>query len=152
MINFKIEGLKELEEVLVKIGDEFGGSDKVVSKVLKPAVREAIKPIHAMAVSMAPYDETNYTQTHLKTSIKMAVRQTNQRDHRSAFVNKNAVVSGLVYAKTDERRLAMEFGTATVAAKPFLRPALESNAARAVQIFSTYLAYKIPQVFKSKKV
>jgi HK97 gp10 family phage protein len=152
MINFKIEGLKELEEVLVKIGDEFGGSDKVVSKVLKPAVREALKPVHAMAVSLAPYDEKNYTKNHLKTSIKIAVRQTNARDYRSAFVNKNSVVTGLVYAKTDERRLAMEFGTAKVAAKPFLRPALDANAARAVQIFGTYLAYKIPQVFKSKKV
>ena len=152
MINFKIEGLKELEAVLVEMGNEFGGSDKAVSKVLKPAVREAIKPMHAMAVSLAPYDEKNYTQKHLKASIKMAVRQTNARDKRSYFVGKNAVVSGIVYAKTDERRLAMEFGTANVAAKPFLRPALDSTAARAVQIFSTYLAYKIPQVFKSKRI
>lgn len=152
MINFKIEGLKELEAVLVEMGNEFGGSDKAVSKVLRPAVREAIKPMHAMAVSLAPYDEKNYKQNHLKQSIKMAVRQTNAKDRQSAFVGKNAVVSGLVYAKSDKRRLAMEFGTANVAARPFLRPALDSTAARVIQIFGTYLAYKIPQVFKSKRI
>jgi len=56
-----------------------------------------------------------------------------------------------VSARTDKRGISQEFGNKAVAPQPYLRPALESQAMKVVDILGTFLAYKLQQ-YKSKKV
>lgn len=149
--SWQVDGLKELEDMLVDMGNEFGGVEKATKKVLIPAVRESMRVAADKVRQTAPYDEQNTSDHHMRDTVKIFARVRNKRDERSSFVDEDTVVTGIVSVTTDKRRLAMEFGTAKVAARPFLQPALVSTAQTMVKIFGSYLAYKIPQVFKSKK-
>jgi hypothetical protein len=46
--------------------------------------------------------------------------------------------------------MSQEFGNNVVAAQPYLRPALESQASRVINILGSFLTYKLQQ-YKSKK-
>ena len=52
---FEVEGLKETLEAFTQLQNEIGDKD-AKSKVLIPAVRDAMKPVLAMAKAMAPKD------------------------------------------------------------------------------------------------
>lgn len=54
----KAEGFKELETVLVQMGEELG-YDAPARRVLLPAMRSAMEPVLSRARQLAPYDESN---------------------------------------------------------------------------------------------
>lgn len=149
-LKVKTEGFKELEAVLIEMGEDLCYG-KTASKVLLPAIRNAMQPVLQTAKQLAPYDEKNTTTPHLRDSLKLTARVPNSRDQRSIYVNKDDIAIGIVSVRTDKRGISQEFGNAnTKSPQPYLRPALESTAGRVVQILGAFLTYKLQQ-YKSKK-
>lgn len=151
-VKWKFEGALELKEVLRELSDDFGTKD--AKTILRRGVREAMKPALYQAKLLAPADSGG-----LRASLRIETRKPNKKDMRSKYVSPNDVVIGTittapgpVLARTkfhnlhnttskikqvgiesDARAIAMEFGTAKVAARPFLRPALESQSQSMVE-------------------
>lgn len=149
--NFEITGLQDTLQVFEDLANEIGDR-KATSKVLIPAVREAMKPVLAASKILAPKD-TN----RLVESLVIRAKRPSAKDKKSNYVkNTDAVIATVstrpiakkhkkeyqtVKSKVskkeffeskgyfyDARAVAMEFGTKSVAPKPYLRPALESQA------------------------
>ena len=150
IISATFDGFKELEAVLVEMGDDLCYG-KTANKVLLPAIRTAMQPVLQTARQLAPYDESNTTTPHLRHTLKLNARVPNARDQRSIYSEPNDIAIGIVSARTDKRGISQEFGNKAVAPQPYLRPALESQATRVINILGTFLTYKIQQ-YKSKKV
>ena len=144
------EGFSELHDVLMEMANDIGYK-KTARRVLVPAVKSAMQPVLAMSKTLAPYDETNTTTPHLRDTIKLYARVPTDRDMRSMYSDKDDAVIGVVSTRTDKRGISQEFGNEVTAPQPYLRPALESQADRVIQILGTFLTYKLQQ-YKSKKV
>jgi hypothetical protein len=150
IISAKFQGFKELEAVLIEMGEDLCYG-KTASKILLPAIRTAMQPVLQTARQLAPYDESNSTTPHLKDTIKLSARVPNARDQKSIYSEPGDIAIGIVSARTDKRGISQEFGNKAVAPQPYLRPALESQSSRVVDLLGTFLTYKIQQ-YKSKKV
>lgn len=149
-LTFKAEGFKELEEVLVQMGEDLCYG-KTASRVLIPAIKVAIQPVLQAARQLAPYDESNTTSTHLRDTLRVTVRTPKPKDLRSMYVDKDDIAIGIVSVKTDKRGISQEFGNAAVTAQPYLRPALQGQSQKVISLLGTFLAYKLNQ-YKSQKV
>lgn len=153
-VTIKLEGIGNVDKALKALEDEFG--DKLArSKVLIPAVREALKPVLIQAKANAPKDSGDLTR-----SLIVEARRPTSRDRRSKYVTKtDTVIAAVTTAsgkklakmgiKSDARAIAQEFGTANHPAQPYLRPALESNAQSTVTRLGEILARRIEQ-FRAK--
>jgi len=149
-VTIKLEGIGDVDKALKALENEFG--DKLArSKVLIPAVREALKPVLAQARANAPKDSGDLTK-----SLVIEARRPNSRDRRSTYITKTDTVIAAVTSasgkklakmgiKSDARAIAQEFGTANHPAQPYLRPALESNAQATVSKLGEILARRIDQ-------
>jgi len=147
-ISIKLEGIGEVDKALKALEMEFG--DKMAqSKVLVPAVREALKPVLAQAKANAPKDSGD-----LEKSLIIEARRPTRRDRRSKYVTQSDTVIAAVTTasgkklakmgiKSDARAIAQEFGTAHNPAQPYLRTALESNAQTTVNNLAGILARRI---------
>jgi HK97 gp10 family phage protein len=163
--NYQITGLKETLQIFQELENEIG--DKTArSKVLIPAVREAMKPVLARAKASTPVGETGL----LRKSLVIKARKPNRKDKKSLYVKQTDTVIAVVTTKPipaklkkqtkgmtrnekkafyaskgtiyDSRAMANEFGTAKMAAQPFLRSSLESQ----VGIVTT----KLGEILKQK--
>lgn len=153
-VTIKLEGIGDVDKALRALEDEFG--DKLArSKVLIPAVREALKPVLSQAKANAPKDSGDLTK-----SLIIEARRPNSRDRRSKYVTRtDTVIAAVTTAsgkklakmgiKSDARAIAQEFGTASHPAHPYLRPALEANAQATVTKLGEILARRIQQ-FRAK--
>ena len=153
--SMKLEGLAEVSNILQELENEIG--DKAArSKILVPAVREAMKPVLEAAKNMAPKDTGG-----LVRSLRIEARRPNKKDYRSKYVNQSDTViatvttaPGKVLAKkgikSDARAIAQEFGTAKMAAKPYMRPALEANYPSVVDSLKKILLRRIEKFRKIK--
>lgn len=147
-VSIKLEGIGEVDKALKALEAEFG--DKMArSKVLVPAVREALKPVLAQAKANAPVDTGD-----LVKSLIIEARRPTRRDRRSKYVTQtDTVIAAVTTAsgkklakmgiKSDARAIAQEFGTAHNPAQPYLRTALESNAQTTVNNLAGILARRI---------
>lgn len=147
-VSIKLEGIGEVDKALRALEIEFG--DKMAqSKVLVPAVREALKPVLAQAKANAPKDSGD-----LEKSLIIEARRPTRRDRRSKYVTQSDTVIAAVTTasgkklakmgiKSDARAIAQEFGTAHNPAQPYLRTALESNAQTTVNNLAGILARRI---------
>lgn len=146
---FKTEGFKELEEVLIEMGEDICYA-KTASKVLIPAIKSAMQPVLQTARQLAPYDEKNFTTPHLRDTLRLSARVPSSKDQRSIYSEPGDIAIGIVSVRTDKRGISQEFGNNDTKAQPYLRPALESQSNRVVNILGTFLTYKLQQ-YKSKK-
>ena len=146
----KFEGFKELEAVLIEMGEDFCYG-KTANKVLLPAIRAAMQPVLQSAKQLAPYDEKNSETPHLRDTLRLTAKVPSARDQSSKYSEPGDIAIGMVSVKTDKRGMSQEFGNNIVAAQPYLRPALESQASRVVNILGSFLTYKLQQ-YKSKQV
>jgi len=147
-VTIKLEGIGEVDKALKALEAEFG--DKMArSKVLVPAVREALKPVLLEAKANAPKDSGG-----LEKSLIIEARRPTRRDRRSKYVTQtDTVIAAVTTAsgkklakmgiKSDARAIAQEFGTANHPAQPYLRTALESNAQTTVTNLAGILARRI---------
>jgi HK97 gp10 family phage protein len=153
-ISIKLEGIGEVDKALKALEIEFG--DKLArSKVLIPAVREAMKDVLQQAKTLAPKDTGD-----LARSLIVEARRPTRKDKRSKYITEtDTVIAAVTTAsgkklakmgiKSDARAIAQEFGTAKIAAKPYLRPALENNAQGTINRLANILTRRIAQ-FKAK--
>ena len=173
-LKFKIEGLNETLSIFNDLAKEIGDKD-ATSKILVPAVREAMQPVLSKAIGDAPKDTGL-----LAKSLGIAARRPTNKDRKSMYITATDTVVAIVSSKVipkrlkdkfseahtdliakftntkkgskaresaykdvrrakrkfyeqhdiayDARIVAMEFGTAHNAAKPFLRNSLESQS------------------------
>lgn len=153
-ITIKLEGIGAVDQALKALEQEFG--DKMAqSKVLVPAVREAMKPVLSTAKQNSPKDTGD-----LARSLIIEARRPTRRDRRSKYITQtDTVIAAVTTAsgkklkkmgiKSDARAIAQEFGTAHNPAQPYLRPALESNAQNTVNRLADILARRITE-FRAK--
>jgi HK97 gp10 family phage protein len=191
--SFQITGMKETLEVFQLLENEIGDK-KARSKVLIPAVKEAMKPVLVMAKSTAPYDDsTNHLGVHLRDTLTIVGRKPTRNDKKSKYINQTDTVIAIVTSRPipkklktemwestkhlykgkgednkefnkarknfylskgsiyDGRAMFQEFGTARMSARPFMRPALESQAISVSTKLGEILKNKIEQ-YRSKNV
>lgn len=153
-VTIKLEGIGEVDKALKALEDEFG--DKLArSKVLVPAVREAMRPVLEQARANAPKDSGDLTR-----SLIVEARRPTRRDRRSKYITQtDTVIAAVTTAsgkklakmgiKSDARAIAQEFGTARHPAQPYLRTALEANAQSTVTRLAEILARRIA-TFRAK--
>ena len=154
-VSFKLEGIGSVHAAFEELANEIGDK-KATSKILVPAVREAMKPVLAKARANAPVDTGG-----LKRSLQVEARRPNRKDKRSKYIVSTDTVISLVttapgkkLAKmgiaSDARAIAQEFGTARNPAQPYLRTALESQSTSVVNDLAKILARRIDQYNKVK--
>lgn len=145
-VKVEIEGKQEFDELVAEIIRDFGEQD--AKRILQVAAKKSMQTVLASAKMRAPVDTGQ-----LQASLRLRAGKPSRRDKRSKYVSPTDTVIAQVSTATikqlqtlkfknqkntssnikqvggtsDARAIAMEFGTAKVAAKPFLRPALESN-------------------------
>lgn len=153
-VSIKLEGMGSVQAVFRELADEIGDK-KANSKILIPAVREAMKPVLAKARADAPVDTGG-----LKRSLQVEARRPNRKDKRSKYIaNTDTVISLVTTApgkklaklgiKSDARAIAQEFGTARNPAHPYLRSALESQSISVVNNLAGILARRIDKYKKA---
>ncbi|ECQ0311745.1 HK97 gp10 family phage protein [Salmonella enterica] len=123
MIRMEVQGLKELERQLMALGEKVG------TKVLRDAGREALKVVEEDMKQHAGYDETSTAQ-HMRDSIK--IRNSNRKSRGSTVVTLRVGPSKQHYMKA----LAQEFGTVKQVAEPFIRPALDYNVQTVLRVLA----------------
>jgi HK97 gp10 family phage protein len=173
-VTFSVEGKKEFDDLMEEIINDFGQKD--ARKVLQKAAYESMRPVLYDAKLRAPIDTGQ-----LAASLRLSAGKPTRKQKRSKYVEPNDVVVATVSTSTvkqlqklrfknrknekndilqvggqsDARAMAMEFGTAKVSARPFLRPALESNKEKVASSLGDNLRsalekYKAKQARKGK--
>lgn len=155
VVKIQFEGIQEFNDLLNEIRNDFDEKDS--KKILNAAVRLAMKPVLDKAKMLVPVDTGA-----LRASLRLEVRKPTRKDKRSKYVNDSDIVIGTVttapgsvLAKkkfinvktnkkqtgipSDARAIANEFGTATMAGKPYMRPALESSGQESLNSLSISL-------------
>lgn len=137
--DFKIEGGKELDAALRKLGID------LERKIAKSAVRAGATVIAKQAILNAPSDEGD-----LKKSIKVVTRSKRTGDAVASVVTRSG-------KKWSAKRMnawyasMVEFGTEKSAAQPFLRPALDVKGAEAIKAMSKKIQDRISKLSRGKK-
>lgn len=165
-VTFGWEGFEEFDELLDQITMEFGVKD--TRRILTRSVRQAMQPVLWDAKINSPVDTGA-----LQASLQVEARKPTRKDQRSKYVDRQDTViatvttaSGKKLAKrkfhnvrtgkmqkgitSDGRAMAAEFGTAKEAARPFLRPALESNQQTVVNSLGDFLKDELEK-YKARK-
>lgn len=166
-VTFKIEGMKEFENLIKEIQEDFGEKDQ--KKILNKAVRKSMASVLNAAKTRSPIDTGA-----LQASLRLEVRKPSRKDKRSKYVMPTDIVIGNVTTapgnvlakkkfmnvksgkiqqgiESDARAIANEFGTASMPANPFLRPAMESQAGNVVNSLGDSLKAVLTK-YRSKKV
>lgn len=154
-ITVDVTGMKEFADLIEQMQADFGEKDS--RKILNKAVRKSMGHVLNAAKSQSPVDTGG-----LRASLRLAVRKPTRRDKRSKYIENSDIVIGQVTTapgnvlaklkykdartgekavgvKSDGRAIANEFGTAKMAAQPFLRPAMESQAQTTVNSLANSL-------------
>ena len=145
-VTFSVEGKQEFDDLVAEIINDFGKKD--ARKILQKAAYEAMRPVLYDAKLRAPVNTGQ-----LSASLRLSAGKPTNKQKRSKYIESGDVVVATVSTSTikqlaklrfknrknekndilqvggesDARAIAMEFGTAKVSAKPFLRPALDTN-------------------------
>jgi HK97 gp10 family phage protein len=133
-------------------------------KALGKALRAAMAPVEKTAEALAPVD-TGRTRKAVKLRLQRRARDGSQaavvgisRPPKYARKKKNAGLLSKLKGRKVTRAFKNhpyyfafnELGTANQPARPFLRPALDRNAARVVRIFQASIAADLEQIAKAK--
>ncbi|HHR0987895.1 TPA: HK97-gp10 family putative phage morphogenesis protein [Klebsiella oxytoca] len=123
MIRMEVKGLDELERQLTALGE------KVATKVLRDAGREALKVVQEDMKQHAGFDETS-TGEHMRDSIK--IRSSTGKARGNTVVTLRVGPSKQHHIKA----LAQELGTVKQVAAPFIRPALDYNVQTVLRVLT----------------
>lgn len=99
---FKVNGLEATLEVFDSLRDEIGDANSR-SRILNPVVREAMKPVLAMAQSLAPVDTGL-----LKESLTIYSRRPTGKDKQSRYIGPKDAAIAVVSTRPIPRRLKKE--------------------------------------------
>jgi HK97 gp10 family phage protein len=167
IVSVKFTGAQELDQLISEMQDDFGVKDQ--KKILTAAVRKSMAPVLSKARQLAPIDTGG-----LRASLRIEARKPSRRDKKSIYVNPNDVVIGTVTTasgkqlakkkftnvktgqkqvgiESDGRAIANEFGTSKIAAKPYMRPALETTTSSVLTELGDNLRTQLIK-YKSRKI
>lgn len=113
--SFKIEGLKEVLAAFNELAEEIGDK-KANSKILVPAVREAMQPVLSQAVANAPVDTGG-----LKLSLQVEARRPTRRDKRSKYISDTDSVIAAVTTASGKKLAQMSEGKGLLSARRKLK-------------------------------
>jgi hypothetical protein len=177
-VKIELTGLGDVADVFRNLADEIGDKS-ASSKVLIPAVREAMQPVLRRAQSLVPQDTGA-----LALSLIVEARRPTKKDKRSMYVNNTDVAiaavttasgkklasmsqgKGLIRSQkrltkmgfdaskfkgipSDARAVSQEFGNASTPKHPYLRTAIESQAQLVVNDLAAILEKRISKYRKS---
>ena len=108
---FKIEGLKEVLAAFNELAEEIGDK-KATSKILVPAVREAMQPVLNQAVANAPVDTGG-----LRLSLQVEARRPTRRDKRSKYISDTDTVIAAVTTASGKKLEQMSEGKGLLRAR-----------------------------------
>lgn len=145
----KVKGLKELEGQLKALGTQLAG------KALTRAGREAFRPVLEAAKSMAPEDTGELRESLRMGTAKLkgggvAVGVVIGGGARAKQAKVAAAAFGERHRPAARRWHFAEFGTAKQPAQPFLRPAIDSQAAGTVDRLVPSLQREIARIVKKR--
>ena len=100
---FEIKGLKETLEVFEQLRNDIGDK-QATSKVLIPAVRDAMKPVLAMAKALSPKDTGA-----LDRSLYITARRPTRKDMKSRYVTPKDSVISLVSSRPIPKKVKQQF-------------------------------------------
>tara|TARA_R110000823_G_scaffold10382_7_gene36351 strand:- start:543 stop:1007 length:465 start_codon:yes stop_codon:yes gene_type:complete len=144
--NVQVSGFVELEKELERLG---GIAAK--KAVARAALRKAMKPMHAAAVSLAPDDPRTGPPYNLKTSIKIGSSVKVGKGYKKQLRTQGAVEIYMGPTKFGYPQAIMqEFGTVNHAPKAYMRPAWENHSRNAVEIIKKEMWQEIAK--KAKKL
>jgi hypothetical protein len=177
-VRIELTGLGNVATAFKNLADDIGDKS-ASSKVLIPAVREAMQPVLRAAQSAAPKDTGA-----LALSLIVEARRPTKKDKRSMYVNNSDVAiaavttasgkklasmsegKGLARSQkrltkmgfdaskfkgipSDARAVSQEFGNASTPKRPYLRMAIESQAQLVVNNLAAILGKRISKHRKS---
>lgn len=166
-VKVQFTGIIEFEQLLTEMQEDFGVKDQ--KKILTAAVRKSMSPVLSKARQLAPKDTGG-----LRASLRIEARKPSRKDKKSIYVNPSDVVIGVVTTasgkqlakkkytnvktgqkqigiESDGRAIANEFGTAKMAARPYMRPALETTTSLVLSELGTNLATQLTK-YKSRNI
>jgi HK97 gp10 family phage protein len=146
-ITIETEGFADLEKQLQELAEGYR-SDLVARNTLVKACKEAMVPVWQTSTSLAAYDVSNVQNIHMRDTLRIDGRIPNAKDKMSEYVNETDAAIAVMSVKKSAVSLANEFGTAKMAARPFLIPALESNIPKVLNRLKSELSYIIPAYAK----
>ena len=118
----KLEGIGAVDSALRELEAEFGAKT-TQSKVLIPAVREALKPVLSAAIANAPKDTGG-----LALSLQIEARRPNNRDRRSKYITQTDTVMAAVTTASGKKLEAMSEGKGLARARKRLSKMGVENA------------------------
>ncbi|HAU5643751.1 TPA: hypothetical protein JD335_24340 [Citrobacter freundii] len=125
-MNIKFPTGKDFDRILEDI------DKKVGVKLLRDAGREAMKIVQLDMISNAGFDEESIGP-HMRDSIKIRSTNVAETSHYNTIVTLRVGPSKFHHMKA----LAQEFGTVKQVAKPFIRPAMDYNVQKILQVLAT---------------
>lgn len=140
---FKLEGFEEFGQQLSDLS-QMHRADLVVRNTLTKAVKQALVPAYETSYSLAHLGPPNKDNIHMKETLRIDARIPTAKDRESYFVRDTDAVIGVLSVKKSAVSLANEFGTAKMAAQPFLRAGLETNIEKVLDTLKSELSYLIP--------
>ena len=166
VVKVEFEGWAETTELFKQISNDFGEKD--ASNIMRNAVRLSMKTVLEKARSLVSKDTGA-----LAASLQVEARKPGKKDFRSKYIFPGDVVIGAVTTasgkklaklkfnniktgqkqvgtKSDARAMVLEFGTANMSPRPYLRPALESSAAQVTGILGKSLGVALEK-YKAKQ-
>lgn len=142
-VTFKIEGLKEVHAAFGQLAREIG--DKTAqSKILVPAVKEAMQPVRDQAIANAPVDTGG-----LRLSLRTEGRRPTKRDRRSMYIYGSDTVIAILTTASGKKLKAMSEGKGLLKSRKKLAKMGVENAESFTGIQSD--ARAIAQEFGSAK-
>lgn len=165
--SFDIKGMKELQAVMMELKAELGGDAKAARKAtsqlkIVKAVRVATKPLKEQVrrnLKSVIKGAEKRTPGTLKSSVRSVTRAANKKDrwnknYGPGVVVVSKVIAGVNYfddkGKYRPAAQVFEFGSATMAARPYLLPARTQAAPQCVSILSAEIA-KILDEYSRRK-
>ena len=173
VVKVQFTGMIEFQRLIEEMKDDF--SEKDQKKILVKAVRQAMSPVLSKAQALAPKDTGALT-----ASLRVEARKPTRRDRKSIYVSTGDIVIGTVTTasgkqlakktfkniksgkkqkgiESDGRAIANEFGTKTEfgdvhnAARPYMRPALETSKGQVLDSLADDLKIVLEK-YRSKKI
>lgn len=148
-VGYKVEGLKELDELLAELPSKIAGT------VLRQAVMDSAKPALWSAIYLAPYSlvyrkgsKRHPEQARYPGMLKKNIILRSQSPKAKNDFNAEAVVG---FTKRAYYGSFVEFGTSKMSARPFLRPAADATREESVAKFGDYLAARIAKAHERLK-
>lgn len=146
-IKFDIKGLKELENALRDLGEEYA-NPKFAVQAMRPAVKAAMEPVEGTIIASTPRDKGN-----LANSTKTRIGKPTKKMLSSQHFNNDTIIagrSGWTWSGGSlwNQSLAVEFGTAEMSGSATLRNAIDAHAEQMIETFAKTLG---PSIEKKAK-